>query len=79
MLPHRGDRTAHIFIRICAAQRQGFLQLHAIRNVTVQGIVRAGLVRQNIGHNAAAHQFRQHIRAIAHQADRKGLCPLKNG
>ena len=54
-------------------QRQRLFERHAIRHIAIQRIVRAGLIRQHIRHDAAPHQFRQHVRAIAHQPNRHRL------
>ena len=50
-----------------ARKRARLFQRHAVGHVAVQRIVRAGLVGEHVGDDAAARQFRQHVRAVAHQ------------
>ena len=58
-----------VFVRIRRAQLQRLFKRHSVRDVTIQRIVRAGLIGQHIGNDSALHHFRQHIGAIADQAD----------
>ena len=52
------------------AQRARLVERHAVRDIAVQRIVRAGLVGEDVGHEAAADQLGQHVGAVADQADR---------
>ena len=65
------QRAAHVLVGIALAQRERFGQRHAVGDVAVQRVVRAGLVGEDVGDDAAAHQFRQHVGAVADQADRE--------
>ena len=42
-----------------------------LRNVAADGIVRAGLVGEQIGHHAAPRELGNHVRAVADQPDRR--------
>ena len=67
---HRLHRKRDVFLRIGSAQGERFGQRHFVRHVTVQRVVRAGLVGQEIRDNSAPNEFRQHIRAVPNQANR---------
>ncbi|MNT69065.1 hypothetical protein D3C72_2073480 [compost metagenome] len=45
--------------------------------VAVDGVVGAGLIRHQIGANAALDHFRQKVSCIAQQADRQGFLVLE--
>ncbi len=62
--------AAHILHGIAPPQLRGLGQRQPLRNVSVQRIVRAGLVGENIRHYSAPRQFRHHVGAVAHQANR---------
>ena len=68
---HRFHRTRDVFLRICCAQLQRLRQRHLVRYVTVESIVRAGLIGQDIGHDLAPQHLREHIGAVADQPDRE--------
>ena len=51
-----------------AAQRQRFVQRHAIRHIAVERVVRAGLIGQNVGNDVPSGQLRQDVGAIADQS-----------
>ena len=55
---HGLHRAIDVFVRILSPQRERVLQLHSVRHIAVERVVRAGLVGQNIGNNAALHNFR---------------------
>ena len=55
------------------AQFDGLLQRHAVRDVTADGIVGAGLVGKNIGNNAALGEFRNQVSTISDEADGSGF------
>ena len=74
---HRPHRSLDVFVRIFRAQRDRFRERHSVRHIAVERIVRAGLIGQNIGNDAASHHFRQDIRAIADQPDRKRCRSLR--
>ncbi|OPZ72962.1 MAG: hypothetical protein BWY83_00375 [bacterium ADurb.Bin478] len=63
----------HVFIslRISIPQTQRLLIHNAVRHITVENIVRRGLIRHHIGKNAAADDLGQHVRGVAQQADRE--------
>ena len=66
-------RTLQIVVGIIAAEFGGLFQAQSRRNVAVQRVVRAGLVGEQIGDDAAARQFRNDVGAIAHQAHGHGI------
>ena len=47
--------------------------VEALRDVAADGIVRAGLIGEQIGKNAAAREFGNHVGAIADEADGSGF------
>ena len=61
--------SSGFFARNC----ERVLQRHPVRDIAIQRIMRAGLIGENIGHDAAFHDFGQNIRAIADKTDRKRL------
>ena len=69
----RFERALAIRLRIVVAKLGGLLDVEPLRNVAAQRIVRAGLVGQQIGDDAAAREFRNHVGAIADQADGRGF------
>ena len=70
---HRLHRALNVFVGIFSAQRERVLQRHSVWDITVERIMRAGLIRQNIGNHSAFYDFRKDIGAIANQTDRKRL------
>src|SRR5262249_20928958 len=46
-----------------------FFQCHAVGYVSIQRIVGAGLVGEDIGNDVAPDEFREHIRCVCHQTD----------
>ena len=62
-----------IALRDRFAQLGGLRDVEPLRNVAADGIVRAGLIREQVGHHAAARQFGNHVRAISDQADGRGF------
>ena len=56
--PHGLERTLGVLRWIGSSQRQRLGQRHSIGHIAAQSIVRAGLVGQNVGCNAAPGQFR---------------------
>ena len=66
---HRRARSPRKLIGIALAQFIRFFQRHSMRNV-IQRIVRGRLIRHDIRHDAAQHQFRKHVRGIRNQPDR---------
>ena len=71
MRRHSGERAAQVLLRIPATQLGGLPHRQSRRDVSVQGVVRRRLIGQHIGDEAAADQLRQHLGAIADQADRQ--------
>ena len=69
--PHGGDRPLHVFVRIRAAKGARFVERHAVGHVAVQRIVSAGLVGEDVWDDTAPDHLRQHVGAVAHQADRE--------
>ena len=55
------------------AQLGGLRDVEPLRNVAADGIVRAGLVGEQIGDHAAAGELGNHVRAISDEAHRSGL------
>ena len=55
------------------SQLGGLLHVEPLRNVAADGIVRAGLVGEQIGDDAAAGEFGNHVRAISDEAHRCGF------
>ena len=62
-----------IALGIGFAKLGGLRDVESLRNVAADGIVRAGLVGEQIGDDAAAREFGNHVRAIADEADRSGF------
>src|SRR5579883_2901937 len=73
MLGHGAHRTQLVFFRIALTQLNSFAQVHPIRNISLERIMRAGLVSQKIRNNVAANQLRQHVSYIGHQPNRTRL------
>ncbi len=73
VLGHRFERTLFVRRRIFLAQLVGLGHVESLRDVPADGIVRAGLIGEQIGNDAAASQFRNHVGAISHQPDRRGF------
>ena len=68
MHTHRAHRALDIFIRVFPAQRERVFERHSVRNVSIQRVVRAGLVGENVGNNSSFYNFREDIGAIANQS-----------
>ena len=58
-----------------ARSSAGFFQRHSVGHVAVQRIVRAGLIGEDVGDDAAARHLGKDVGAIAHQADGDGFRP----
>ena len=68
-----GDRVkgaVDVLVRMGHAQSGRFFGGVTYWNVAVEWVVRAGLIGQQVGDNAAAHQFGKHCCAIADQYHR---------
>ena len=70
-------RAFDVLLRIARPKRERFIERHVVRHIAIEGIVRARLIRQNVGNEIAAHQFRQDVGAIADEAYRDGLFVLE--
>src|SRR5262249_45434566 len=68
-------RSPSVVLRVFSTQLQRLRQLHAVRKVSIQGVVSAGLIGQQIRDEAAAYQFRQHVSTIAHKPYRDRFLP----
>ena len=62
------SECSFVTLRIGFAERGGIVERYALRHVAEYGIVRGGLVGKNVGHDAAAREFGNHVRAISNQA-----------
>ena len=82
MFSHGFKRAFAICLGIAFAQLGSLRHIEPLRNVAANRIVRAGLIRQQIGHHAAPREFGNHVRAISHQAYGSGFalanCVLQN-
>ena len=68
---HRRRRAAHILLRVALAKLRRVAQGQSLRDVAIQRIVGAGLIRHHIHLHAAAHDLWKNIRAVADKTDRK--------
>ena len=55
--------------RVARAQLERLVQRHAVGHVAVQRVVRRGLVGDEVGGDAAAHQLGVDVGGVAEQAD----------
>src|ERR1700693_618726 len=78
MLSHGRHGSFFVFIRIFLAQVDGGIEAHPVWHVAIQRIMRACLIGKNIWDDATASQLRNHVGAIANQANRNSL-PLAHG
>ena len=62
---HRTHRTFDVLLRIAGPKRERFFQRHIVRHVTVERVVRACLIGQDVRHDLAARKLRDNVRAIA--------------
>ena len=70
VLRHRLHRMFLVLIRIFFSQFERRFERHPVRHVSADRIVRAGLIRQQIGNHAALRQLRNQVRAISNQSNR---------
>ena len=63
---------AHILRDRAARSSAAWPSDESLRDVAIQRIVGAGLVGHHVDLHAAAHNLRQHIGAVAHQAHGQG-------
>src|SRR5690348_12431578 len=70
---HGFHRALAIGLGIALAKILGFVEREALRDVAADGVVSAGLIREQIGHDAAAREFRNDVGAIADEADGGGF------
>ena len=66
---HRCGGAADVFFGIVLPELSGFLGGEALRDVAIQRIVSGGLVGDYIDLHSAADNFRQHVTAVANEAD----------
>jgi hypothetical protein len=70
---HRRPRARDVVVRIPDTQRGGLGQRVALRDVAVQRIVGRGLIGDQIGQLAAAHQLGVDVGGVGDDRDRLGL------
>ena len=70
MRAHGLERARHVLFGIARAKGPRLFQRHSVGDVAVQRVVRAGLVGEHIGDDAAADQLRQNVRAVPDQPHR---------
>ena len=73
MLFHAAHRQALVLRRVALAQRIGRITRHAHGVVALERVVRAGLVGQRVGHDAAVMQPLQHVDRVRQHAYRNAL------
>jgi len=71
MPAHRRHRQPDVFLGVALPQPSGRLQRHPVRHIAVERIVRARLVGEHVGQDAAGDQLRQHVGGVADQPDRE--------
>ena len=76
MLGHRGLGGALDALRVAHAPLVPLLQRPALRQIAVDRIVRRGLVGDDVGPDAAPHQFGHDLGRVAEERDRDGLARL---
>ena len=69
VLGHASPRLGHVALGVLRAQAQRLLVAHPVRHVTVQGVVGARLVRDEVGHDPAPHALGQDVGRVAQEAD----------
>jgi len=73
---HRGDRAAAIRLWVGRAQAQRLRVREAMRNVSVQLVVRGRLVREDVGHEAAREEPVEKVHGIRAHAEGAGFAAV---
>ena len=60
----------HIFFCIALAQLRRLLQAETNRDVTIERVVRGGLIGHQVGEHVSVEDLREHFRRVAQQAHR---------
>ena len=78
MLHSTCSGTPNVVVGIRNPQLSRLIHRQAVGDVSIQHVVGAGLIRDDVGGHAASHELGQNIRGVANKADRKrsssGLC-----
>src|SRR5262249_33532299 len=69
MRRHAFERSARVFLGVALPQRGGPIQREAGRDVSIQRVVSAGLIGQQVRDQAAARHFWKKLGAVPDQAD----------
>ncbi len=73
---YRCHRPFHVLLGIPLPQHRRLPDIETLRDVTVQGVVSARLVGDQIRGHTALDDLRQHIGAVAQQANGDGFAAL---
>src|SRR3974390_1402712 len=73
VLAHGGDGVLAIFQRVGFAKFKRLVECHSIGDVTANGIVGAGLIRQYVRHNTTLGEFGDYVGAVADQTYGSGF------
>ena len=73
MARHRGLGCLLHGLRVALALRLPFGERPALRQIAVDRVMRRGLIGDDVGPHAPAHELREDIRRVAEDADRDGL------
>ena len=76
---HRLLRALDVLRRLGTTQLQRLVEGHAVRHVAVQGVVGAGLVGDDVGVDATAHQFGEDVGGVGDDRDRQRPAVLGGG
>ena len=67
------ERALFVGSGIGLAHLSGLRYVQALRNVSADGIVRAGLIGEQVGHDAAARELGNYVRAISSEPHGSGF------